>query len=69
MTRLPSVFEHMVRDRTGGPLVEYAMVTALFGLICLIGFNALSTSASGQYNQSTSGMMSIQESPLPTQAP
>jgi Flp pilus assembly pilin Flp len=69
MTRLVSDFLRLFRDRTGGALVEYALVTGLFGLACIIGFNAVSNSAAGAYNQNTNGMMAIQESPLPTQAP
>jgi Flp pilus assembly pilin Flp len=69
MNRRLSLVLRLLRDRSGGALVEYAMVTALLALACMAGFNAVSTSAAGQYNQNTSGMMSIQESPLPTCAP
>jgi Flp pilus assembly pilin Flp len=59
----------LLRDRAGGALVEYAMVTALLGLACIIGFSAVSNNAAGQYNANTGGMMNIQENPLPTCAP
>ncbi len=63
------LLRRLLRDQSGGPILEYALVTALFGLACIVGFGVVSTSANGSYNKSTSGMMSIQESPLPTCAP
>ena len=69
MTAQFSFFLRLLRDRAGGALVEYALVTALLGIACIAGFTAVSTNAAGQYNQNTSGMMNIQESPLPTCAP
>ncbi|MBV8374608.1 MAG: hypothetical protein JO302_03785 [Candidatus Eremiobacteraeota bacterium] len=69
MTRLFSLSLRLLRDRAGGALVEYALVTALLGMACIAGFAAVSTNAAGQYNQNTSGMMDIQEHPLPTCAP
>jgi Flp pilus assembly pilin Flp len=58
-----------VRDETGGPLLEYAMVLGLFALACVVGFNAVAINANTAYNQSTSTMSGIQESPLPTAVP
>jgi Flp pilus assembly pilin Flp len=69
MTTLALLFRKLLRDRTAGPAVEYALVTALFGLACIIGFNAVSVGANAAYSQNTNGMMRIQESPLPTQVP
>jgi Flp pilus assembly pilin Flp len=69
MTRLGSLFLRLLHDQAGGALVEYALVTALLGLACIVGFAAVSADAAGQYNQNTSGMMSIQSSPLPTCPP
>lgn len=59
----------LARDETGGPLLEYAMVLALFALACVIGFQQVSINANSAYNSSTTTMTSIQESPLPTAAP
>jgi len=59
----------LLRDESGGPLVEYALVLALFSMFAALGFQAIAVSANGQYSRSTTGMSNVQENPLPTYQP
>jgi Flp pilus assembly pilin Flp len=69
MNRLLSLVLRLLCDRSGNALAEYALVTALLGLACIVGFTAVSKNAAGQYTQNTTGMTNIQTSPLPTCEP
>jgi Flp pilus assembly pilin Flp len=42
-----SALLRLLRDETGGPLVEYAMVLALLSMVAIVALGAIASSASG----------------------
>ena len=64
-----NVLRRMLLDESGGPLLEYAFIFALFSLLCAWGFVQIAYNAGARYTTSTQAMPSVQEVPLPTKAP
>jgi Flp pilus assembly pilin Flp len=42
-----SALVRLLRDETGGPLVEYALVLALLSMVAIVALGAIATSADG----------------------
>ena len=59
----------LLRDTSGGAILEYALALALFALACSAAFVNIAQNANAAYNAGTTGMTGVQQSPPPTVVP
>ncbi|MBV8332039.1 MAG: hypothetical protein JO029_04025 [Candidatus Eremiobacteraeota bacterium] len=59
----------LLRDTSGGAIMEYALVLALFALACSAAFLNIAQNSNTAYNAGTTGMTGVQQSPPPTVVP
>lgn len=64
-----AAFRRMLCDENGGPLMEYAVIFAMFSLLCALALIQVASNAGTRYTTSTNTMTSVQENPLPTASP
>lgn len=60
---------HLLTDETGQDIVEYALLTAFFGLCALTAWSTLREALSASYAGTSSGVQSLWEPPPPSGSP
>lgn len=57
---------HLVFDECGQDLVEYALLTAFFGLCAMAAWDSLRAAVGVNYGRATDRLQSIWDPPLPS---
>jgi Flp pilus assembly pilin Flp len=63
---LANAFRQLVRDERGQDVVEYALLTAFFGLCALVAWTSVRDALGVSYRGTTTGVQSIWDPPPPS---
>jgi len=63
---MPTWLRRIARDDSGQDVVEYALLTAFFGLAALAAWTSIRDALGANYTGTTSGMQSLWDAPPPS---
>jgi Flp pilus assembly pilin Flp len=66
MCAVPTWLRLVVRDDSGQDVVEYALLTAFFGLAALAAWTSIQSALGSSYSRTTTGVQSLWDPPPPS---
>jgi Flp pilus assembly pilin Flp len=66
---VPTWLPRLTRDDSGQDVVEYALLTAFFGVAVLVAWTSLRDAVGASYGGATAGVQGLWDPPPPSAAP
>jgi len=66
MCAVPTWLRRIARDDSGQDVVEYALLTAFFGLAALAAWTSIQGALGSSYSRTTTGVQSLWDPPPPS---